>query len=343
MAGSQALFARKCTLQVTDLAGNGLDLSEFRIVFHVEAHDAEHPGSAVIRVYNLTPQTMNQIQTEFTVVTLQAGYQNGPFAAIFVGTLKQFRKGKENPTTVFLDLLCADWDFMNIGTAMNVSIGKGSTPSQAIALMIAAANNVQSQVNPLSPALSLNPDTQQFLAKSGVSPYVRGKVLYGSSSRIMRSTASSLNASWSIQKGVLQVIPFDGYLESEAVVLSQSSGVVGIPTVTNEGIEIKCLMNPLLHVGGTVKLDNALVNQFTAALGNIISNASGSKGLPFNSLGRNTAQPDFYATVGVGDGLYRILVAEYDGDTRGGPWYTNLKCLLIDQSTQTVSTNPTGQ
>src|SRR5258708_1127301 len=134
------LFNRKCVLQITSRAGETLDLSEFRIVFSIEAADIDHPNTAVIRVYNLKPETMNKILLEFTTVTLQAGYQNGPFAAIFAGSIKQFRKGKETATRTYLDLLCSDADvFYNQGF-VSQSLGKGNTPQQIIAAAVAAGN-----------------------------------------------------------------------------------------------------------------------------------------------------------------------------------------------------------
>ena len=335
---SQGLFGRKCTLQVTDQAGNGLDLSEFRIVFNVQAHDTDHPGTAVIRVYNLAADTVNRIRSEYQIVTLQAGYETGPFAAIFIGSIKQFRIGKENAVTTYLDLLCADQDIFYNASAINLSIAAGQTPAQAVAAVVAAGNKVGTGLG--APPITLDPDTVQFLDQGGIIPGERGKVLYGATSAVLKSTASSLSSSWSIQKGVLQIIPFDKYLSTDTVVLSQFSGVVGIPEVTNEGIKIKCLLNPLIQVGGTVALNNALVNQIVSALGNLIGTSGSSKGLPYNSY---TDQPQYYATVGQDGAKYRVLVIEYEGDTRGQPWYATLTCLLVDPSAGVVITNPTGQ
>lgn len=343
MASSNGLFARKCTLQVTNAAGEGLDLSEFRIVFNTTAHEDGVPGTAVIRIYNLRPKTVNQIRQEYQVVTLQAGYETGPFAAIFIGSIKQFRVGKENATTTYLDLLCADQDVLYNATAINKSIAAGSTPSQVIAECVAAGNAQQNIASPGAIPVSINPYSVNFLEAGGIQN-PRGKVLYGSSSDLIRSTASAMNASWSVQKGVLQVVPFDRYLPTETVVLSQFSGVVGIPEVTNEGIKIKCLLNPLLQVGGTVTLNNALVNQIVSALGNIVFGGV-SKGIAPSQSYQPTSEDnaEFYANVGNDGALYRMLVIEYEGDTRGQPWYANITCLLIDASTKTVITNPTGQ
>jgi hypothetical protein len=47
----------------------------------------------------------------------------------------------------------------------------------------------------------------------------------------------------------------------------------------------------------------------------------------------------YYAATVANDGLYRVIVAEHSGDTRGtgNDWYTELTCLDIDPSSPTAS------
>lgn len=55
----------------------------------------------------------------------------------------------------------------------------------------------------------------------------------------------------------MQMVPARGYLPGEAVVLSAGTGLIGTPKANDKGIEIKCLLNPRLRIGGRVRLDNA--------------------------------------------------------------------------------------
>lgn len=73
-AESDRLWGRACSLLVADAAGQGLELGELRVVFATKKGDIETPNTAEIRVYNLSNDTANQIQREFTRVVLQAGY-----------------------------------------------------------------------------------------------------------------------------------------------------------------------------------------------------------------------------------------------------------------------------
>lgn len=63
---------------------------------------------------------------------------------------------------------------------------------------------------------------------------------------------------WSIEGGLLNIIPATHTLPSEAVFLSQDTGMVGSPEDTGDGLEIKCLLNPALRCGGLVEIKSIL-------------------------------------------------------------------------------------
>lgn len=328
-------FVRRCELLLISTTGKALDLSAFRIKFTVEAMDTEHPNSAAIRVYNLDPGTVNKIQHEFQYVTLNAGYVNGAYGTIFVGTLKQFRFGKEDPVTTFLDLLAADTDIQVNNSFIAATLAAGHTAVDVFAACQDAMNKAGKAANPTAPPLVTNPQNTNPSSKlyiphlsGGAQINPRGKVLYGYPKNYIGSTAARLQCTWSIQNGQMQFIPYSGFLAGETIELSQLTGVIGIPEITNEGIKIKALINPGFKVGATVRLNDRLLNQVINAAGN--ANAYNSyKEIPL------------YATVGR-DNLYRIYVVEWEGDTRGQPWYADLICLAVDGTSQQVIINPTS-
>ena len=102
-------YIRQVSLIVGDASGNGIDLSQMRIRFATKQFDLQTPNTAEIRVYNLSDDTANKVQKEFTKVELRAGY-DGNFGTIFAGTVVQFRRGRENPTDKYMDLIVADGD-----------------------------------------------------------------------------------------------------------------------------------------------------------------------------------------------------------------------------------------
>lgn len=58
---NQLQYLRKINLIVADKNGDGLDLSQFRIVFDVKLSDSQTPNTAKVRVYNLSQTVASQI------------------------------------------------------------------------------------------------------------------------------------------------------------------------------------------------------------------------------------------------------------------------------------------
>lgn len=310
MTAPNEQFIRKASLLLTD-GTKALDLSEMRFRFTVQNADVQSPNNCAVRVYNLSPQTVRQAKGEYSRVILQAGYERASFGVIFDGTIKQFKVGRENATDTFLDIFSADTDVgYNFGI-VSKTFAAGSTPVEHIA---EAARAMGLQVG-FTPILE------------GVNPYSlpRGKVGFGMARDMMRKTADSLVATWSIQAGVLQMISLTGYLPGEAVVINSLSGMVGIPEQTEEGVKVRCLLNPKIRVGGLVRLNNKDITQLIQKDQSVPIRFDQWTGIQYAAKLADGA-----------DGLYRAYVAEHHGDTRGHEWYTDLICLAVKPSSGKV-------
>lgn len=259
------------------------------------------PNSAEIRVYNLEENTAKRIRKEFTQVILQGGYQ-GNYGVIFQGNIKQVILGRENSTDTFIDIVAGDGDNAYNFAVVNTTLRKGSTPmdqvSQAMAPM--ATMGVGSG----------------FIDADTTSKLPRGKVMYGNSREYLRSVAQSQASSWSIQDQKINFTKLRTYLPGQVVVLTSKTGMIGTPQQTNEGLNVKCLMNPFLRISGRIKVDNSAIELFKINLS--------VPGSPANT------PPPINA-----DGIYYILVVNHVGDNRGLDWYSDLTCLSID-----VTSNP---
>ena len=73
-----------------------------------------------------------------------------------------------------------------------------------------------------------------------------------------------------------------------------------------------------------IRIDNNLINSLDYA-------ANSTSPTPYNK--RVGLQP--LAPL-VENGLYRVLVDEHEGDTRGNNWYTHIIGLAMDEATKTV-------
>lgn len=295
-------WLRKCTLLVSDKNGDGLDLSQLRIKFLVKRSDTQTPNMAEIIIYNLEEQTAQRIQKEFSKVILQAGYEEN-FGVIFQGNIKQVIRGRENATDTFIQIIAGDGDlsynFAIVNTTIAAGAGQAEQVNAAVGAMTKTGGTTAGNIGELPP-----------------SKLPRGKVMYGMARDYLKQSAETSDKTWSIQDGKVQMVPLSSYLPGEAVQLNSKTGMIGTPQQTNEGINVKCLLNPKIKVGGRIQLNNEDVARLKIDLSQ--PNSPANIPAPITS-----------------DGVYYVLVVEMTGDTRGQEWYCNLTTLNLD-----VTANP---
>lgn len=293
-------YLRACTLIVSTIGGDGLDLSELRIEFSVSQADIQAPNTAQIRVWNLSSDTSRKIEKEFTRVTLQAGYGSDA-GVIFDGTIVQLRRGRANATDTYLDISAADGDAAYNFGIIATSLAAGAKPEDQYKAVTAAFEKYGVQAGEI-PAEGLGDQTLP-----------RGKVMFGMARDYMRDLADTTLTTWSIQNGKVNVVKRDGYLPGEAVVLNSESGMIGIPEQTVGGINVKALLNPRLRYNGRVQINEGDINRAAVSL--------------------QATSPTTYLPRLVEDGFYRIVVCNFSGDTRGDDWYADLICVALDDTT----------
>lgn len=314
-------WLRKLQLTVSSTVET-IDLSQFRIHFMVQAADVESPNTLVARVYNLSADTIRTITraAEFSGVKLQAGYQEGSnYGTIFDGTIKQFRVGKENNKDTYLDILAADGDIFYNQAVVNQSLSAGATPAQMAQIAASVGQQGKQQADLLA--------TQLQGVDAAHVPNIRGVVLFGMARATLRNVATKLDCAWSIQGGKVQMLPFTGYLPGEAVVINTLTGLVGLPEQTDGGIKLQCLLNAKIRIGGLVKLNNDEIVQ-------LMQQDPNGAPIPYDQWTGFQ-----YNTPLAPNGIYKVLVIEHVGDSRGKEWYTNLVCLSTDLSTTNAVAN----
>jgi hypothetical protein len=294
---------------------NAIDLSELRFVFRIKRGDIQTPNTADVRVYNVSPLTALSIEKEFTRLVIQAGY-DGNYGVIFDGTIKQVRRGRESPTDTYLDITVADGD-----SAYNYSMS---------AFALAAGSKPNDRVAAILEAMALNGVVGGYVPDLGGNPLPRGKSVYALSRDELRNIAFNAQSSWSIQDGKLNMIPISAYMPGQIPVITAATGMIGLPEQTQNGIRIRCLLNPNIKIGQVVKLDNESIQKYRFGVGvtDQLTNETLKDQIKLNN-----------------DGLYYVMMTEISGDTRGDEWMTDMICLAVDATITPLfaPTFPIGQ
>jgi len=294
-------YLRQYSLTLGGLNGDVIDISPLHFKFSILRGDIQTPNMADIRVYNISDTTANAIQNEYAQITLQAGYE-GSYGIIFQGTVKQLRRGRENATDTYFDITAADGDgFYNFGI-VSASIAAGATPQQ----------QVDAIIQNLTAPYGITKGSVTGL-NSTASP--RGTVLFGQARDHLRKVADTSQTSWSIQNGQINMVPLNNFIPNSTVVLTSATGLIGLPEQTQDGIKVRCLLNPNIKIGGSIQINNRSIQAFRFPLG---LNTAANNALLAQSIHTNA------------DGLYKVLWVDYSGDTRGQEWYCDITCIAID-------------
>ena len=290
--------------------GQGLDLSNLRFRFRVNAADVETPNTAEIRVYNLKDDTRSTILKEFDSVSLTCGYQNANKGMIFQGDIKYFEFGKERNVDSYLDIFAADGDKAYNEGIVNHSFPSGTSDRQTLTTLCASLGLPQTD--------SKSEENNTYLLTGGILP--RGKVMFGMARAYMRDLAKNNDVRWSIQNGQVTLVPVTGYLPGQIVPINTESGMIGTPRATENGIVVRCLLNPLIKIGQRIQINNKDITQSRV-----------------NDHFYPSYTSQYYPAITSNNGVYRVLVAEHEGDIRGNDWFTEMTCLAVD-----ISESPTS-
>jgi hypothetical protein len=295
------------------------------MTFHTYSLDTATPNHAEIRVFNLKDETARRVQNgEFYQVRLQAGYATGKYGLIFSGSIKAVKRGKQSPVDSVLTIYASDGDIPLSQHALDpIYMPRDSTGEQRYGAVVDQLGKYGVTAGPF-PAL----------VGGGAGVLTRSKIQWGMANNRLDETSKPLSQ-WSIQNGVIQNVAVGGYLPGEVVILNARTGLVGFPEAMQDGVHVTALLDPAIKVRGRIRINNANINDPEPPITTTQTPGGGSVSPIIGYPSYNT--PPIYFAPTSADGLYIVIYVEYEGETRGSPWYVHIVCLLLDESTQTLA------
>lgn len=126
----------------------------------------------------------------------------------------------------------------------------------------------------------------------GVTAKLTNSIFNGSPVDQARAAARQVGAELLIDDGVVKLVPLGGNGNTgKAVLLKKDTGMLGYPTITQDGIDVVAIFNPTFELNGYVKVES------------IVPGATG---------------------------MWRITKLTHDlqaFDSLGGPWHSTLSCM----------------
>lgn len=251
----------------------GINKHDILIEFSISKSISSTANSAEITIFNLTESHRNSMGKEFDSITLEAGYippgEAGNVGVIFKGAVRDVEHKREGPNIKTI-ISCGDGDKALRRATISKSFPKG-TPVKDVVDELAK----QLEAEGLAKGEFKFPEAME--GKTFKRPYAA----CGSCAREMDTIGRGNAFYWSSQNETLEIIPSDGYVGG-VVLITPDTGMIGTPAITDNGVRVKCLLNPEIRPNRRVQVKS-------------------------QTLEMNAA-----------DGMYRVTEATYSGNNMDG-------------------------
>lgn len=279
-------------LTVTD---SSFEPEALRATFDIYTPALQAWWYADIDLYNLDQVTTTQLLArpikQGAMVTISAGYQNGNYGIIWSGPVFQPLFDRQNVVDFKITLHCmlglAQFLYNNVSTAYVANLNQYDL-----------LNKMTSSAFRPIPIGKITPDRLQKKTLP------RGGVFFGRPDKYLTGWANDSNSQWWLAPNGLQFGQADDDVPTQSVdfVYTPNSGIIGVPTQTQYGVDFRVLLDPRIIVKKplpVIRIDNSIIRQQKKSIGE----------LP-NILDQ--------------DGEYIVAAAHHFGDTRGNDWYTDI-------------------
>lgn len=248
-------YLRKVRLTASGSGGSvvlnpgGIDGHQSKIGFDVSKSISSTANNATIRIWNLKESTRNALGKELDDITLEAGYMppsgGSNVGVIFRGQIRDVEHTRNGPDII---------------STLSTGEGDKAFRRATISKSYPAGTKVETVVE----------DIYKELEKEGVSrgewkfpedmeAFRRPYATCGGCKREMDTISRGKDFYWSVQNGVMEVVPGDGYIGG-LVLITPQTGMIDVPTITDNGVKVSCLLNPEIRPGRRVRIESDVLS-----------------------------------------------------------------------------------
>lgn len=283
-------YLRAYELTIIPEGGESRIITGLRISFEVTKSTIGVPNLAMIQVYNPNSDTLAALQSKFTKIVLNVGYE-GNLRLLFKGDVRnvyQPHGGIDRVAVVYAGDGQRAWQ----NSRFNKTLAETVSIKAAVDEVIKTFNGISKG------AIEGLPDIADKLL---------GDTISGSSKDVMDMLGKQYGFTWSIQDEEVVITSNESPLEgTEAVVISSATGMVGSPTITYIGANVTTLLNTRLVPNYAFKIESPFSD---IQMGNLY----------FTNVKKTNAE-----------GTYKILETVFKGDSREGDWISTVKGISIN-------------
>ncbi len=281
-----SFYRRQFELYVSDENNPFIEATndrQFKVVFNVLVDFGGYNSYADIAIYNLARSTEGEVFKKYEYAAIRAGYEDN-IDFIFKGQIVNIIREKAGPNTI-TRLICRGGAQSQDTSTINKSFESGVTVPTLCRECATAMG---------FPIVIKDDDF------ADVQPYMSGYLLSGDPKKKLNELSRSHGFSWLIENEKLIVVGNNSFREGGATVISASTGMEGVPEITEVGVTVSTRLRPEIKIGGRFQVESE-----------------------FGQVNfSNVYYQDIPETAGQGD--YRVQKLQYDGDSYGDKWTTRI-------------------
>lgn len=292
-----------------------------RIDFDVKKYGngmAYGKNTAEIKLYNVAEDKFKSLIMKEQPITLKAGYE-GKENIIFQGTMFNALRMKENATDtdVIVSLLCsAGLQISNQGI-YKVSYGKKAKNSPQLEIKQFIKNMFNSvNIYKNGSVKTIKNITPTFIKKldgTDITGYLQAPLSYNEDRlNILTKLAQQFDFTYQIEENGLIIRP--NQQEAKILKLTPEDGLIGIPEITEQGINFKTFLNPNIEATMAFTLESKYMNFKLGALEYLDRQSN-------TGTGFNKRIPDEFGRY---TGSYRIIELSHRGSSHSNEWETQI-------------------
>ena len=223
--------------------GNAYEISDLAMSVRVEKTGAPDFGKASAVIYGLPLDVMEQLSTlcmhplyvRRNYINIYAGDEYNGYNQIYAGTITK-ASGDFNSAPDIKFNIESQIGFFGAVTAQGANVISGSQ---------SASTFIEQQAKKIG-----------FTFKNeGVTGTVKNAVFEGSPIEQARQCAKQIGAELILDDETMILVSNGASRKGNAVLLNANSGLLGYPTMTQNGIEIRAIFNPNFRFAGLIKLE----------------------------------------------------------------------------------------
>lgn len=230
------------TIGIPNTPGIVITHDSLRFEFQIKTPKSNKPTTAEITVYNPSKKTVDAILTmgKKADVILDAGYQD-LHHVIHRASVTQMLQRRSGPDRMLI-----------------ITTGDGAREMASVKAQISQAGKVDP--NKIIAQLAGKLGTAVGEIKTMVTDGIKnGFSFEGLAKDALTKLTNSMGADWYVQNNTLHVLPKGGYLSTTAYVLNENTGLIGTPSITEDGYKFECLLIPDICKGRRVILDSEFI------------------------------------------------------------------------------------